>query len=433
MNNDFAVRVENLSKRYRIGLKDSVHETLVGALTAWFKKPVENFRRLNKLSSFSDLREEKDVIWALKDVSFEVKHGEVIGIIGRNGAGKSTLLKILSNITEPTSGSAIINGRVASLLEVGTGFHPDLTGRENVYLNGTILGMKKKEIDRKFDEIVAFAGIEKFIDTPIRHYSSGMSVRLAFAVAAHLEPEILLIDEVLAVGDAEFQKKCLGKMGEVARTGRTILFVSHDMTNISILCKFALLLETGNISMQGNSKEVISCYLNQNKSGLNRIRWDLADAPGDKDVKITGVKVCRGNGANASSFTLAEPILIEIEYDVGKSNLRINPVVAIKNSLGLTLFTTSNYEDPAWAVKYYEIGRYKAFCLIPAYIFNEGSYHVDALIVHDTRVVRASVIGAIEFSIHDDGSTRGAYVGDWSGLMRPRCSWSNQVADAKQS
>src|SRR2546426_588028 len=286
-----AIRVENLSKAYRIGLNEQRHETLLGAMASFIRSPWENYRNLRKLSRFEDvsadarnqkseIRNQKsanrssdtsfqpsafipqpsDIIWALKDVSFEVKHGEVLGIIGRNGAGKSTLLKILSRITEPTSGRAEVYGRVGSLLEVGTGFHPDLTGRENVYLNGTILGMKKREVDAKFEEIVDFSGVEKFIDTPVKRYSSGMRVRLAFSVAAHLEPEILIVDEVLAVGDAEFQKRCLGKMEDVASHGRTVLFVSHNMGAVSQLCDRCILLQDGGIRFDGETKEAVDIY-----------------------------------------------------------------------------------------------------------------------------------------------------------------------------
>ena len=254
--NDLAIRAEGLGKRYRIGLKEQPHDTLFGALGAWLKAPLKNYRALQKLSRFGEHEEADDIIWALRDLSLEVEQGEVVGVIGRNGAGKSTLLKILSRITEPTTGWADIHGRVSSLLEVGTGFHSELTGRENVYLNGTVLGMSKKEVDRKFDEIVDFAEIEKFIDTPIKRYSSGMKVRLAFAVAAHLEPEILLIDEVLAVGDTAFQKKCLGRMGRVAREGRTVLFVSHDMSAITRLCPRAILLEHGTLVGDGRTPDI---------------------------------------------------------------------------------------------------------------------------------------------------------------------------------
>ena len=281
---NIAIKVENLSKRYRIGLKDEMPNTFVGEMISWLKAPFTSFKRLQKLTKFDEHeaggkeqggltnnRElitdnstpNDDIIWALKDVSLEVKHGEVLGIIGRNGAGKTTLLKILSRITEPTFGHAIINGRVSSLLEVGTGFHPELTGRENIYLNGTILGMSKKEIDSKFDEIVAFSEIVKFLDTPVKRYSSGTHVRLAFAVAAHLEPEILLVDEVLAVGDLAFQKKCLGKMGDVAKEGRTVLFVSHNMGAINSLTKKSVLLHNGELLNCDKTPLIVNQYLSE--------------------------------------------------------------------------------------------------------------------------------------------------------------------------
>ncbi|MFP5221212.1 MAG: ABC transporter ATP-binding protein [Acidobacteriota bacterium] len=260
-SNDSIIKVENLSKRYRIGLKQEVHDSVIGAAISWIKAPLKNYRNLKALNTYLDDVDDDSVLWALKDVSFTVKEGEVLGIIGRNGAGKSTLLKILSRITEPTRGRVVIDGRVASLLEVGTGFHPELTGRENVYMNGSILGMRKAEIDRKFDEIVDFSGLEKFIDTPIKRYSSGMTMRLAFSVAAHLEPEILIIDEVLAVGDASFQKKCLGKMQEVARGGRTVLFVSHQLDAVATLCSRAILMSHGQVEMDGDVQSVIDHYI----------------------------------------------------------------------------------------------------------------------------------------------------------------------------
>jgi lipopolysaccharide transport system ATP-binding protein len=257
---EIAIRVDGLSKLYRIGAIQNRHDTLRDHLAESFKSLLRRNGRRLALSALPSGPSD-NTIWALKDISFAVNRGEVVGIIGRNGAGKSTLLKILSRITEPTTGFAEIHGRVGSLLEVGTGFHAELTGRENIYLNGAILGMKKAEIERKFDEIVAFAEVEKFIDTPVKHYSSGMYLRLAFAVAAHLEPEILIVDEVLAVGDLSFQKKCLGKMGDVARRGRTVLFVSHNMTAIKSLCDRAILLDAGRVVGDGNVDEVVDTYL----------------------------------------------------------------------------------------------------------------------------------------------------------------------------
>ena len=324
MSHEVAIRVENLSKAYRIGLKERRHETLGGAMAAMVRAPFENFRNLRKLSRFDDAPSQPstlnpqpssgsqpsftpepstDVFWALKDVSFEVKHGEVLGIIGRNGAGKSTLLKVLSRITEPTSGRATIYGRVASLLEVGTGFHPDLTGRENVYLNGTILGMRKREVDQKFDEIVAFSEVEKFIDTPVKRYSSGMRVRLAFAVAAHLEPEILIVDEVLAVGDLNFQRKCLGKMGQVAQQGRTVLFVSHNMAAVVELCQRGLVLKAGNVAFDGTSGLSINYYI-QNDAQNGESQGSANGSAGFKDLQV--------NGAIAPKVATSEPLHVSV-------------------------------------------------------------------------------------------------------------------------
>src|SRR6266849_4391821 len=281
-----AIRVENVCKRYRIGQRQR-YKTLRDALFGVMCTPFRGVRAcLSGQGTSKSYQESDNFIWALKDVSFEVKRGEVVGIIGRNGAGKTTLLKILSRITKPTRGYAEIHGRVGSLLEVGTGFHTELTGRENIYLNGAILGMKKAEIERKFDEMVAFAEVEKFIDTPVKHYSSGMFVRLAFAVAAHLDPEILLVDEVLSVGDAAFQKKCLGKMGEVAREGRTVLFVSHDMTSVGSLCSRVIVFDAGRPVMLANATAAISYYLSMNTTERTSATWDVEHAPGDETMRI---------------------------------------------------------------------------------------------------------------------------------------------------
>jgi len=257
-----AIQIKNISKMYRIGIEDEVHDTLSGKLFSWIKSPLKNYKKLRSLTKFEKNNDDKDVIWALKDISFNVNNGDVLGIIGKNGAGKSTLLKVLSRITEATSGTITVDGRIASLLEVGTGFHPELTGRENVFLNGTILGMTKKEILKKFDQIIDFSGINEFIDTPVKRYSSGMRVRLAFAVAAHLEPEILLIDEVLAVGDTEFQNKCLDKMDDISSKGRTIIFVSHNLEAIESICDKVVVLKKGKIIAQETANKAISIYLN---------------------------------------------------------------------------------------------------------------------------------------------------------------------------
>ncbi|BBO82780.1 hypothetical protein DSCO28_33460 [Desulfosarcina ovata subsp. sediminis] len=323
MNNP-AIIIEELSKCYRIGIQES-HDSLAGAFFGFLKSPWKNYRRYRSLYRFDELEngtgpncqtEHHDILWALKDVSVEVKEGEVLGIIGRNGAGKSTLLKILSRITEPTFGKALIRGRVSSLLEVGTGFHPELTGRENVYVNGTILGMTKKEVDSKFDEIVAFSGIEKFIDTPVKRYSSGMQVRLAFAVAAHLEPEVLIVDEVLAVGDVAFQKKCLGKMNDVAKSGRTILFVSHNMGSVGSLCQTGLWLENGGVCMQGDIQSVISAYMDAVVAGDGANNPDEWKRKGSGEAQFSRATLLNAAGDPSQAYKMGDSIILELGIDI---------------------------------------------------------------------------------------------------------------------
>jgi len=309
------ITVENISKAYLIGMKAEVPDTLMSAATKWIKSPLRNFRNLRRMNTFDHDGETEDIIWAVKDVSFEVQQGEAVGIIGRNGAGKSTILKILSRITEPTGGRAVIRGRISSLLEVGTGFHPDLTGRENIYMNGTILGMTKREIDRKFDEIVDFSGVEKFLDTPIKRYSSGMQVRLAFSVAAHLEPEILIIDEVLAVGDAEFQKKCLGKMEDVASHGRTVLFVSHQLGAIQRLCTRSIVMREGHRSFDGITTEAIDLYLSSHSQTKDINGWtSLISVPrrGSGEAKFVGYQCTPVGCPDVHHLYSDEPVEINL-------------------------------------------------------------------------------------------------------------------------
>jgi lipopolysaccharide transport system ATP-binding protein len=314
---DIAIKVENLSKAYLIGLKEQQHESLLSAMMSFVKSPLENFRKIKRLGNLGNTDESDDIFWALKNVNFEVQQGEVIGIIGKNGAGKSTLLKILSQITEPTKGRITITGRVASLLEVGTGFNEELTGRENVYLNGTILGMTKKEIDARYDEIVAFSGVEKFIDTPVKRYSSGMRVRLAFAVAAHLEPEILIIDEVLAVGDTEFQKKCLGKMQDVAGQGRTVLFVSHNMTAIKNLCSRCIILKQGNILFDGKVDDAVHEYLQLNlkETASGIIPEDFPRIANTGEGLFTDVRLMNSEHVEVKDLFYREPFTIEMGFN----------------------------------------------------------------------------------------------------------------------
>ncbi|MCB0164566.1 MAG: ABC transporter ATP-binding protein [Anaerolineae bacterium] len=431
---DIAIKVENLSKRYRIGLKEELPETFLGAMTGWLRSPLANLRDLRKLSHFSDNgHTPDDVIYALKDVSFEVKHGEVVGIIGRNGAGKSTLLKILSRITEPSSGRAVINGRVASLLEVGTGFHPELTGRENVYLNGTILGMTKAEVERKFDEIVDFSGVEKFIDTPVKRYSSGMKVRLAFAVAAHLEPEILVIDEVLAVGDADFQKKCLGKMGEVASEGRTVLFVSHNMAAVSRLCKRTILLADGTVLADGESDQIVGQYLAHGSNREEEVAWeDINSAPGSESVKLHAVRICR-NGIPSSQIDIDRAAEIEIEFWNRIPGQKLVPSIKLLDEEGTVVFQAINLPQADLnkenlGLKPLDEGLYRTVCSIPPNFLNDRHYFVTIVIASTPPPTREVYIeNIISFSVQDTGAMRAPHFnGKWLGVIRTPFYWNTE-------
>jgi lipopolysaccharide transport system ATP-binding protein len=360
---DIAIKVENLGKQYRIGARREQYRTLRGAL-------VSGVKRLTTKRSM--LESSSDTIWALKDVSFEVKQGEVVGIIGRNGAGKSTLLKVLSHITEPTKGRVLLYGRVGSLLEVGTGFHPELTGRDNIYLNGAILGMKREEVVRKFDEIVAFSEIEKFLDTPVKRYSSGMYVRLAFAVAAHLEPEILVVDEVLAVGDAEFQKKCLGKMGQESKAGRTILFVSHNMPAIKSFCPRSLYLENGKVVFDGETEIAVQKYRGETQDQL------MATFPPDanKAMRIKRIEICPGGGkaVGADEIDTADGIQIKLTYHVNKSVTGAHAFIRIQTDNGETLLSTGDADTEPDMLGLRKPGEYSCHINIPPRILGAGRY-----------------------------------------------------------
>ena len=417
------IKVHSLSKRYRIGAREEGYKTFRETIVDGIMAPVRNLKRLNRLTKFNDSTRQpsEDIIWALKDVTFTVKEGEVLGIIGKNGAGKTTLLKILSRITEPTKGFAEIHGRVSSLLEVGTGFHPELTGRENIFLNGAILGMRKSEIKEKFDEIVSFAEIEKFIDTPVKRYSSGMYVRLAFAIAAHLEPEILLVDEVLAVGDAEFQKKCLGKMDDVAKEGRTVLYVSHNMHSIMQLCEKTILLENGWVKMIDKTQNVVNEYLSSNKNlGAEKI-WDANNAPQTKEVRLKSVRVVNSNGRVSSTFMISEPIYIEVQFWVlGDIKGIILPNFLVYRGGGL-LFSTFKVDLVDKDI-YNKRGLLRAICTIPANLLNDGEHYLTTIIIVDYRpIIKAEEI--VHFTIQDDSSARGGFTGGWGGEVRPLLHW----------
>ncbi|MFN6945461.1 MAG: ABC transporter ATP-binding protein [Cytophagaceae bacterium] len=428
---DLAIRVDNLSKLYHIGKKQEKYRTLRDTIAEAFISPFKKAGSLimGQASAASNLNE---IIWALKDVSFEVKQGEVVGIIGRNGAGKSTLLKILSRITEPTKGFAEIHGRVGSLLEVGTGFHAELTGRENIYLNGAILGMRKTEIDKKFDEIVAFAEVEKFIDTPVKHYSSGMYLRLAFAVAAHLEPEILLVDEVLAVGDLRFQKKCLNKMEEVGKKGRTVLFVSHNMPAITRLCKRAILLNEGRILDDGPSHKVIHKYLNEGMEIRALREWaELENAPGDQTVRLCAVRARTEDGKITDTVLTNQAFCLEIEYEVLKPGNWLIPNFNLYNEDGLKIFTTMDI-DPEWRQRPRPIGRYVSTAWIPGNLLSEGKIFINAaMMTPQPFIAHFSEHNAISIQVIDDmgvDSARGDWTGYIGGVVRPLLKWTTSYS-----
>jgi len=376
MKNETVIKVEGLSKRYRIGLKEEMHDSLASSLAAFLKSPFKSFKKLKNLSSFND--EDDDVFWALKDIDFEVKKGEALGIIGMNGAGKSTLLKVLSRITEPTNGEVTINGRVASLLEVGTGFHPDLTGRENIFLNGTILGMTRKEINQKMEEIIEFSGVRKFIDTPVKRYSSGMRVRLAFSVAAHLDPEILIIDEVLAVGDYEFQNKCIGKMQDVAQGGKTILFVSHNMAAIKQLCNRAILLRKGEKIADGTVDEIIDVYKNNNETREGDLGHIQLTPKNELPFQLLELSIKNSNREIATYFESTEKIHVELKMRITheQPNYYIN--FRVVNHDEITLFVTTDEDfSEGYMSGNLGVGDHGFNFDFPSHLFKPGKYRID--------------------------------------------------------
>jgi lipopolysaccharide transport system ATP-binding protein len=428
---DIAISVAGLGKQYHISGKREKYKTLRDTFANACMSPLRRIRRLWPAQT-PDAGAFDETFWALQDVSFEIKRGEVVGIIGRNGAGKSTLLKLLARITEPTQGYADIYGRVGSLLEVGTGFHHELTGRENIYLNGAILGMRKREIARKFDEIVAFAEVERFIDTPVKHYSSGMYLRLAFAVAAYLEPEILLVDEVLAVGDARFQRKCLNKMQDVGQHGRTVLFVSHNMPAVTRLCERVILLDGGRVLEDGRPYQVVKTYLNSGLGTSAAREWpDLAKAPGNEVLRLRAVRVRTEDGVVTEALDIRRPFGIDIEFQVLKAGYILVPSFRIFNEEGIHLFTTFD-SDPDWRQRPRPTGYYVSTAWIPGNLLAEGTLIVGAVVnsfnppivhVHESEAVALQVIDSL-----GGDAARGDYAGRMRGVMRPLLEWGTQYS-----
>lgn len=422
------ISVENLGKKYLLSHQSqkqpyvALRDVIAERTAAIGRKLLHPFRSTSHITHHSSQEE----FWALKDVSFEIKQGDRVGIIGRNGAGKSTLLKILSRIIEPTTGRVRIKGRVASLLEVGTGFHPELTGRENIFLNGAILGMMREEIKKKFDEIVDFAEIEKFLDTPVKRYSSGMYVRLAFAVAAHLEPEILLVDEVLAVGDAQFQKKCLGKMEDVsAKEGRTVLFVSHNMAAVSQLCTNCIYLDQGKLIDNGEAKPIIESYLTGDFGGDGERVWgNGVKAPGNNKIRLIAVRVLNSGGSPSAYLDMTEPFTIEIEYSILESHAGMRTGFWLYTSDGILVFVAGDSEDPEWFGINRPQGVYVSKCIVPAVLLNSGKYSLT--IAADIPGVELLFVeqAVLSFSIEHtrisvlDGAKRSP------GIICPDLSWT---------
>jgi lipopolysaccharide transport system ATP-binding protein len=421
---EIAVHAQNLSKRYRIGQRKryrTLRDSLADALSAPFRALTSVGRQAG------NSRSSNDIIWALKDVSLEIKSGEVVGIIGRNGSGKTTLLKILSRITEPTRGYAEIHGRVGSLLEVGTGFHPELTGRENIYLNGAILGMKKTEIERKFDEIVTFSEVDKFIDTPVKHYSSGMFVRLAFAVAAHLEPQILIVDEVLAVGDNAFQKKCLGKMDDVAQEGRTVLIVSHNMGMIRLLCKRTILLSNGQVELEGDPDRVIAHYLQASSEvDKGQIEWQREDAaPGSNDFKLRSIRLIGPLGKPQGTFGLDQPICVEITYHIRRPTRGMRLILGLVTQEGVLALQSTDHVTRNESVLL--PGYYRSHCTIPGKLLNHGRYHVN--VGAGVPGVKKLIPGRewLSFTVEGCGSHGSYFPEDWPGVIAPPLTWKTDL------
>ncbi len=415
----YALRVHDLGKRYTLGAQVNAYDTLRDVLAS--KLP-----RLRRKPPTNEAGDDMTHIWALRHVSFDVPQGSVLGIIGKNGAGKSTLLKILSRVTEPTEGYAEIRGRVGSLLEVGTGFHPELTGRENIYLNGAILGMRREEIDRKFDEIVEFSEIGRFLDTPVKRYSSGMYVRLAFAVAAHLEPEILVVDEVLAVGDAAFQRKCLGRMSDVAQGGRTVLFVSHNMSAILNLTKEAIVLEKGQIVFRGPTPEAVDYYLSSSMTHSGEKVWAAEEIPARAaPFRPVALRVKDARGRTTDAVRSTEPVTIEIEYalDAPIQGLRVG--IYLLSTRGEYVFTSFDTDEQEafqrWETR--PAGRYVSRCTIPADLLNGGRYMVsiNASAYNVRRYFQED--NAVAFTVDATGAPGSQWAEARPGLVRPRLDW----------
>ncbi len=414
-----SIEIRDISKKYTLRGQQKLN-TLRDVFTSVFK-------------SSNNKKKKEKVLWALRDINFDVEEGETVALVGNNGAGKSTLLKILSRIIKPTSGEAVLHGRTGSLLEIGTGFHRELSGRENIFLNGAVLGMKRSEIEKKFDEIVEFSEIEQFLDTPIKFYSSGMYMRLAFSVAAHLEPEILMVDEVLAVGDLAFQRKCLNKMRDVSQRGRTVIFVSHNMQAVTRLCSRAIWIEHGQIKQDAPAKEVVSNYLNSQTQTASEKFWlDADDAPGNEIVRLKSVRVIDENGKADSAFDIRRPIFVEISYEVLQNGQILMPAFQLYNEESICVFT-SNDLDKTWRKRPRPQGFYTSRARIPANFLSEGNFFVSvSTATFEPLNIHFNERDAAAFIVTDSlegNSARGDFAGQMDGVVRPILEWETDTED----
>ena len=424
-----SITVRGVGKRYQIGSERARYGSLRESVSAIVGAPVRRLR--NPGSSTGHV----ETVWALRDVTCDIAPGDVVGVVGRNGAGKSTLLRILSRITTPSEGEAAIYGKIGSLLEVGTGFHPELTGRENIYLNGAILGMSRAEVRRQFDAIVEFAEIARYLDTPVKRYSSGMYVRLAFAVAAHLDADMLAIDEVLAVGDYAFQKKCLGKVGDVARDGRTVLFVSHNMGTVSALCERGILLDAGRVVADGPVAGIVETYIGSGVAQSGEAVWpDREGAPGTQAARIHAVRV-RSRGRVTADVDIADEVHVEIEYWNLEEGATPSAAIQLRDRFGVGVLSSATWPSAivahdGWYGKPHPVGLFRSTCVIPEEFLNEGYFSLNVYILaHPTKRVAAAE-EAVSFVVHDSGAMRQEYTGGWLGVVRPRLSWTTQRVEA---
>lgn len=419
----FSVKAQNLGKSYVLRHEqraryNTLRDSVVQGVSGFFKGNLP--------------KKEQEIFWALNGIDLEIAEGERVGIIGHNGAGKSTLLKVLSRLTEPTTGEVRIRGKINGLLEVNTGFHPELTGRENIYLKGAIHGMGRAEINQKFDSIVDFSGVEKFLDTPVKFYSSGMYVRLAFSVAAHLEPDILVVDEVLAVGDASFQQKCMGRMGETAQAGRTVLFVSHNMPAVRSLCSRAVVLNAGKVVFDGPANDAVNFYMHSLGDMKAEQVWENTSlAPGNALYRFDALRVRGHDGRIISRLPNDKSFTIETDYTVLKSETKVGVTILVTNYEGEILFSSISNHEPDWHQKPRPEGRYRSSCKVPGDLLREGPYRITAILWSDGYLHTVSAENAVFFEVFDTGTLRGDYFGGWGGSIKPRLEWHcNKLSEA---